>query len=341
MTCRPAPRGLSLDDECPQAFGCAVDGGGETRRAGADDQGVVFGGLSLGAEPEQLGDAAKLRSYDRLALDEPDHRPVAGVGQRSAPGLERIRGVGLEPGEADLVAVEEVTKLGAGGIPALPDHDRARRRRVGGEPLQPPCPGHPVARKGADRLGDDRIHRCDRVVLGRLDPEHARLDGGAETNREDCSEHDRNLPEDIAGQTLPDHPRRPVDHLHRFDPAFEHGEQGAILPLVRGVLARHQAHVRRRAGKTPVLRGAEHRKDLDPGDLLRRHHVVDSQRRPGNHPVLAGETPTSGTCGRRRQLIAATIEIPRSALGFRSDRMMGREGIEPSTLGLRVPCSTS
>ena len=242
--------------------------------------------------------SATRRSSGRTTVLPPtntDHRAVAIRRATVPPTVSAASGAsGCSQSEADLIAVEEVTKLGAGGIPALPDHDRPRRRRLRGEPLQPPCPGHPVARERADRLGDDRIHRRDRVVLGRLDPQHARLDGGAETNREDGSEHDRNLAEHVARQPLPDDPHRPVDRLHRFDPAFEHGEQRAILALVRRVLARHQAHVRRRARQTLRARGAEHRKYLDPSDLLRRHHGKQPR------PHMAESVRAGRCCGRLR-----------------------------------------
>ena len=168
-----------------------------------------------------------------------------------------------------------MAQLRARGVAALPDDDRARRRRLGREPLQAARAGHPQARERADRLGDDRIRGRDRVVVGRLDPQHARGDGGAEADREDGPEHDRHLAEDVARQPLADDPVDPVDRLDGLDPALEHREQRALVPGVGRVLARHETDVGRDPRETLVLVRAEHGEDLDPGDLLGRHHADD------------------------------------------------------------------
>ena len=75
-----------------------------------------------------------------LPLTTPNRRPILLGRQRTAPLLGRIGRVGRHPLERDLVAVEEAAQLRAGGIPAMPDDDRSRRRRLGRDALQPAGP---------------------------------------------------------------------------------------------------------------------------------------------------------------------------------------------------------
>src|SRR5262249_56811504 len=103
---------------------------------GSDDHGVVLSSEWLGTEAEQVGDAGRLRAHHRLAADDPNNRAVGLTRQRAAPPLHRIRSIWLHPRKRDLVAVEKVTQLGAGRIPALPDDNRARWRSLGSERLQ-------------------------------------------------------------------------------------------------------------------------------------------------------------------------------------------------------------
>ena len=148
------------------------------------------------------------------------------------------------------------------------------------------------------------------MVVVRLDAHHARRLGGAEPDREHRAERDRHLAEDVARAALADDALDPVDRPAppRSAPRAR-AKSARSLAGGRRVLARHEADVGRRPGEPLALGGAERREDLDPGDLLRGHHVVDSHRRPANHPVIASEAPTIGTRGRRRQLIGATIEV--------------------------------
>ena len=127
---------LALDDDRAQALRGAVDGRGQAGGPGADDHRVVLGRGGLGREAEQLGDAAQLRADHGLAVDDADRRAVA-LGRQRPPHCSAASGTsGVSHLKRDLVAVEEVPQLGAGGVPAVADHDGARRRRLGGEALQ-------------------------------------------------------------------------------------------------------------------------------------------------------------------------------------------------------------
>ena len=97
----------------------------------------------------------------------------------------------------------------------------------------------------------------------RLDPHDAGGLRRAEPHGEDRAEHDRHLAEDVPGETLADHARDPVDLLDRLDTALEQGEERALVALVRRVLARHEADVRRQPGKLLALGLVESRKELD------------------------------------------------------------------------------
>jgi hypothetical protein len=136
---------LALDGDRAQPLRRSVHGRGQARRARAHDNRVVIGPGRLGAEAEQLGHPAVVRSYHGLAVDHADRRHVFFGGQRASPPLFRIRRVGRQPPERDLVAIQEAPQLGAGCIPAMPDHDRSRRRRLGREALQSAPTAHPVA----------------------------------------------------------------------------------------------------------------------------------------------------------------------------------------------------
>jgi hypothetical protein len=78
--------------------------------------------------------------------------------------------------------------------------------------------------------------------------------------------------------TLTDDAFDPVDELDRLDASLEHGEQRALFALMRRELTRHQGDIRRRPRKPLALSLVESRKDRDPTDLLRRHHVRHPRR---------------------------------------------------------------
>ena len=109
------------------------------------------------------------------------------------------------------------------------------------------------------------------VVVG-LDPDHPRLLGRAESDREDRTECDRHLPEDLPDLPLADDPLDPVGELDRLDPALEQAEERALTALRRRVLAREQADVGRGAGEPLALRDVESRKDGDRRDVVCSDH---------------------------------------------------------------------
>ena len=164
-----------------------------------------------------------------------------------------------------------------------PDDDRARRRRLGGQALQPARAAHAVARELADRLREvGRLGR-DRVVVARLEAHDARRLRGAEPDGEDRAERDRHLAEGVARLPLADDALDPVDELDRLDPALQHGEQRALGALVRRVLARHEGDVRGQPRELLDLRGRKPGEERDLADLFRGHHAdqPNDRRRAG------------------------------------------------------------
>ena len=172
----------------------------------------------------------------------------------------------------------------------MPDHDRARRRRLGREALQPARAADPVAASLPTSSPTSGADGRDGVVVVRLDPHDARLLGRPEPDREHRPERDRHLAEDVARTALADDALDPVDELDRLDAALEHGEERPLVALVRRVLARHEADVGRRAGEPLALRRAESREDRDAGDLVGRHHGAPAWPRMA-HTLLASSTP--------------------------------------------------
>ena len=228
---------LALDGDDPKSLRGAVDGRGEPGRAGPDDDDVVLGVLRLGREVEELGDPPGLRPDHGLAVDD-TQRGVVALGRKGPPPLLRILGdVRLEPPVDDLVAVEEPAQLGAGGVPAVADDDRARPRRLRRKPLEAAGAAHPVRGEAPHLERDVRRDRGHRVVVPRLDPHHARLLRRPEPDGKHGAERDRDLAEDVAGVSLPDDRLDPVFDLDGLDAALEQREERALVAGVRGVLA--------------------------------------------------------------------------------------------------------
>ena len=224
-----------------------------------------------------------------LPSDDADHRAVVRRRERAAPLLGRVRLVRLEPRERDLVAVEEPAQIGARAVEATPDDDRPRRRRLRGDALQPARPRHPVRREPPDLLADVRRHRGDRVVVVRLDPHHARRLGRAEADGKDRAERDRHLAEDVSQLALADDPLDAVDQLDRLDPPLEHREERALRPLVRRVLALHEADVGGGPREPLAVRRVEPGEDRHAADVVLRDHDPTLLRRPPTGPGMYGQ----------------------------------------------------
>jgi hypothetical protein len=130
-----------------------------------------------------------------------------------------------------------------------------------------------MARQPAHLLRDVGRHRRDRVIVVRRDAHDPRCFGGAEPDRVQRPQRDRNLPEDLAGHSLADDAVNAVDDLDRLDAAAEHAEERAFVALVRGVFAGNEADVRRGARKPVSIGLFQAREDLDPADVVGRHHA--------------------------------------------------------------------
>jgi hypothetical protein len=163
----------------------------------------------------------------------------------------------------------------------MPDDDRPRRRRLGGDPLEPAQAADPVGRQPPDLLLDLGRHRRDRVVVVRIDAHDAGRLRCAKPDREDRPEHDRHLAEDVPGMAHADDAVDAVDGLDRLDLPLEHGEQRPLAALWRRVLARRQAHVGCRPRELLALLGVEAREQRHLADLIGSHHGTgDSTRSP-------------------------------------------------------------
>ena len=128
----------------------------------------------------------------------------------------------------------------------MADHDRARRRWVGCEPLQSPQSAGTVGRQPADLLSNVWGHGCDRVVVGGLDAHDARRLRRAKADGEHGAEDDREFPEDLPRQAPTDDALHAVRALHRFDKAIEDGEQCSVVACICGVLPCPERDIGRR-----------------------------------------------------------------------------------------------
>ena len=122
-------------------------------------------------------------------------------------------------------------------------------------------------------------------------------------------------PKTSPGLPLADDALDPVDELDRLDPALEHGEQRALVALVRRVLARHEADVRGQPRQLLDLRGREPGEERDLADLLRGHHADQ----PNDPRVPRARWTRSVTPGPRARLHAHAHEAARP-LAARSGR---------------------
>ena len=83
-----------------------------------------------------------------------------------------------------------------------------------------------------------------------------------------------------------------VDPLDRLDAPIQQGEERRLLALVRGVLTRHEADIRRHPRQLFPLGLVERREQRDSADLLGRHHA-----RVPNGRVICRPTPPGYRAG--------------------------------------------
>jgi hypothetical protein len=98
--------------------------------------------------------------------------------------------------------------------------------------------------------------------------------------------------------TLADDALDTVDGLDCLDATLEHGEDRALVSLVRRVLARHEAEIRRCAGKSLSLSGGEICKDSDPADFLGTYHFRRSLQ--AGSARIQGTAQAYGTYSKNR-----------------------------------------
>src|SRR5581483_5148243 len=106
-------RRLALDDDRAQAFRRAVHGGGEARRAAADDRDVVLALAGAGRESEANGELAHAGPRDDRAVRQPEHREIRIRGKRPFPSVGELRRIRQQPLERDLVAREKPPDVAA------------------------------------------------------------------------------------------------------------------------------------------------------------------------------------------------------------------------------------
>ncbi len=123
----PARR-RALEDYGIQSFGCAVDGGGETRRSGAHDREVVHRALESLADADGIGEIPVRRVAKHVLGTDDDRR--FGFGDAEVPEELIDVGIGLEvsPGEEHQVLGQEVPDAERIGRIARTDDAKAGER---------------------------------------------------------------------------------------------------------------------------------------------------------------------------------------------------------------------
>ena len=270
---------LALDDDRAQPLGCAVDGGRKAGRPATDDHDVVFVRAGAGLQAEAIRQIAHLGPNEQLSVREPEHRKLAVRWTGAGPDRRELRRIGRHPAEGNLVAREKPAQVAARRVPAVADDRHARRGRLGGDALEP---SHPLARQRAHLERDVLRDRRDRVVLLRIDPDHARRLHGTVSAGKRRPEGHRHLAEDRARKPQAEPAFDPVDRLHDLDLAGEHGKQRALAAFGNRELARTEVEVGGRARESFQLGGRQ------PGEQGNRRDVLDRQ-----HEMFFMEAPRS------------------------------------------------
>lgn len=327
---------LALHDQGAQPLGCAVDRGREAGGAAADDHGVVLGRVRDRLQAEQLGELARLRPDANRAVGEPHRRKITLRRPRHRPAGIRLRGVGRQPLEHDLVPGEEPPQLLAGGVPAMPEDRRPGLRRLGGEALQP---ADALGRERAEPLRDLRRRGGDGVVVPGLQAHHPRRFRRAKAPEEHAAEHDRDLAEDLARAAPADRALHAVDQLGDLDLPGEHHEERALLARVDRVLSGVEMDVRGVLRDACKLGGRQPQEERNRPDLLDHQHGSTLAPAPGGAIVRrigAGRCARGCRWGWTFTKTPSASRLPESGEVRRHGR---RDALRP--LGERSPVSAS
>ena len=206
-----AARRLALDHDRAQPLRRAVHGGREPGRPGADDHGVVLGRGRLGARGRAArppGAAAAAPPSCRRRRGSRGQSSSAGSGPPHCSAASGVSGV--DPPEGDLVAVEEVAQLRAGGVPAV-RRPRSRAAAAG----RPRCPAGRRCRSRASSPSLTPRRRASRPRPRGSPAASMRRtrDGSAARNPtgNTVAERDRHLAEDVARRRSADDALDAVD----------------------------------------------------------------------------------------------------------------------------------
>jgi hypothetical protein len=139
---------------------------------------------------------------------------------------------------------------------------------------------------------DVRRHGNDTVVVVRLDSYDARRLCSPKPDREECSERDRHLPEDVSWLALADDALDSIDKFDRLDATIEQAEERSLVALVCCVFAGVEVDVGGNTTEPLAIRRLETLEHSDAADLVRRHHARPRNHRPmGAVPAALIVTP--------------------------------------------------
>ena len=281
---RLAARRFLFNDDRAQTLRGAIHGGGETRRAAADDHRIV------GCEPrrrlkaEARGKLSRLRAYQRCAIGESQHRAIARRRWLPGPVVGKTGIVRRHPVERDLVALEKPSEIEAGAVPTVPEQYDLSIARLRRKLLQPPdalagefvhCP-----RKFGRRGGDGVVGPCVQFQ----DPRRL---AGPEAGLKLRAEDERDFAEQFAARPRAKFALDPVDEFDDFDRSFEHDEEGWRFALIDRVLSSIEMNVRGRARDIGQHDRRKGRKERNRRDFVRCQHDLPEEQ-SGSRPAACG-----------------------------------------------------
>ena len=333
--------GLSADaafvhHEDAQPLRGAVDGRREARGPGAHDDHVEVALLERGRGTYDLGDLGVGRVAQKSAVGKHHQRELrvgACPGEQLAPLVRRRQAEGVRGG----ALLEDLPQLVGPAGPCLA-HDVHRLRN------DAPIP-RPLEQETRDGLVED-------LVEGARRPRHVVVDASKRHRVADRVGGRLIRPDVRRNEQRPPGVRVQLTHvLEEVTPRCRRQRRGGeherhVLASVRELLQRPQRVVRIAEGLDPIVVGV-------PLDELRLDAVesvqifVDGEQDRQAHRLAYPNAQTRRVrCGVGMQwtvlgsnLLARSGSAPADP---RSCAMsMGRAGIEPATLGLKVPCSTN